>query len=441
MKAFYNAIVEPVLYGGRRMKMSENKQEKYLRISKELVENVGGLDNIQGVAHCATRLRIVLNDNALANIEKLEEIDLVKGVFIAGDQLQLIFGAGLVNDVYNVFSQYTHTENMSLGDIKQQSAKKQNPLQAIIKSLSDVFIDIMPGILAAALLMGITGVLSKWDVVANNETLYAINKLASLASNGIFAILPMAVCYSATKRYGGKPILGMIVGAIMLDASLANAYSVGSGSATAEVIRILGLPIELVGFQGGMQERVNTNRGLYKLTDNFFRFWYAFVFNHYSDLEMGDVDGIYEYVVAPQLHKFASFTFKEVCRQFVRRLQKENKLPFWFSKMGRWTGKTTIRDKTNDSGCRIGETEIDILALSQDKKKLLVGECKFKNTSFRYLEYLDVLAKLTPLKETAEFYYTLFSQSGFDDQLQAQARLDDHLCLYDLADIILGDKL
>ncbi|WP_208854752.1 DUF234 domain-containing protein [Holdemania massiliensis] len=190
-----------------------------------------------------------------------------------------------------------------------------------------------------------------------------------------------------------------------------------------------------------MQERVNTNRGLYKLTDNFFRFWYAFVFNHYSDLEMGDVDGIYEYVVAPQLHKFASFTFKEVCRQFVRRLQKENKLPFWFSKMGRWTGKTTIRDKTNDSGYRIGETEIDILALSQDKKKLLVGECKFKNTSFRYLEYLDVLAKLTPLKETAEFYYALFSQSRFDDQLQAQARLDDHLCLYDLADIILGDKL
>ena len=226
--------------------MSENKQEKYLRISKELVENVGGLDNIQGVAHCATRLRIVLNDNALANIEKLEEIDLVKGVFIAGDQLQLIFGAGLVNDVYNVFSQYTHTENMSLGDIKQQSAKKQNPLQAIIKSLSDVFIDIMPGILAAALLMGITGVLSKWDVVANNETLYAINKLASLASNGIFAILPMAVCYSATKRYGGKPILGMIVGAIMLDASLANAYSVGSGSAT----EFLDCQLNLLDFKG-----------------------------------------------------------------------------------------------------------------------------------------------------------------------------------------------
>ena len=232
--------------------MNESKQEKYLRISQNLVKYVGGLENIQGVAHCATRLRIVLKDNDLANIEKLEDVDLVKGVFIAGDQLQLIFGAGLVNDVYEVFSQYTHTENMSLGDIKQQSAKKQNPFQAVIKSLSDVFIDIMPGILAAALLMGITGVLSKWDVVTNNETLYAINKLASLASNGIFAILPMAVCYSACKRYGGKPILGLIVGAIMLDSSLANAYSVGSGTAVPEIIHILGLPIELVGFQGGI---------------------------------------------------------------------------------------------------------------------------------------------------------------------------------------------
>ena len=234
------------------LEKEENKQEKYLRISKEIVNYVGGEDNIQGVAHCATRLRIVLTDNNLADIEKLENIDSVKGVFIAGNQLQLIFGAGLVNEVYEVFSRYTHTENMSLGDIKAQSAQKQNPIQTVIKSLSDVFIGIMPGILAAALLMGITGVLGKWDVVVNNERLYAINKLASIAANGIFSILPMAVCYSATKRYGGKPILGMIVGAIMLDSSLANAYSVGSGSVVPEVIRIFGLPIELVGFQGGI---------------------------------------------------------------------------------------------------------------------------------------------------------------------------------------------
>ena len=205
--------------------MSVNdKEQRYLAISKQITELVGGRDNIIATAHCATRLRIVLKDYERADLEKIEDVDLVKGQFVAGNQLQIIFGAGLVNEVYEVFSRYTGTENSSLGDVKAAGAQKMNPLQAVIKSLSDVFIDIMPGILAAALLLGLTGVLSKWDVVTNNATLSAINRLASLASSGIFNILPMAVCYSACKRYGGKPILGLIVGAIMLDASLANAY-------------------------------------------------------------------------------------------------------------------------------------------------------------------------------------------------------------------------
>lgn len=228
------------------------KREEYLEISKQIVQCVGGMDNIQGTAHCATRLRIVLQDNDLADMEKLENIDKVKGAFIAGNQLQLIFGAGLVNDVYDVFAEYTNTQNMSLGDLKAQSAKKQNPVQAVIKALSDVFIGIMPAILAAALLMGITGVLGNLDVVKNHDTLYAINKLASLASTGIFAILPMAVCYSAVKRFGGNPVLGMVLGAIMLDSSLANAYSAAQGLVVPEVIRLFGLKIELVGFQGGI---------------------------------------------------------------------------------------------------------------------------------------------------------------------------------------------
>lgn len=135
------------------------KNNEYLEISKQIVANIGGMDNIQGTAHCATRLRIVLKDNDLADIEKLEDIDKVKGAFIAGNQLQLILGAGTVNDVYEVFAEYTNTQNMSLGDLKEESAKRQNPLQAVIKALSDVFIGIMPALLAAALLMGITSVL------------------------------------------------------------------------------------------------------------------------------------------------------------------------------------------------------------------------------------------------------------------------------------------
>ncbi len=229
-----------------------SKSEEYLEISKEITKLVGGMDNIQGTAHCATRLRIVLQDDSKADLKKLEDVSKVKGAFIAGNQLQLIFGAGLVNDVYEVFAEYTHTQNMSLGDLKEQSAKKQNPVQAVIKALSDVFIGIMPAILAAALLMGLTGVLGNLEIVKNNETLYALNKLTSLASTGIFAILPMAVCYSAVKRFGGNPVLGMVVGAIMLDSSLANAYSVGSGTVEPEVLHLFGLNVALVGFQGGI---------------------------------------------------------------------------------------------------------------------------------------------------------------------------------------------
>ena len=229
-----------------------NKQQRYLEISRQITEQVGGKENIVASTHCATRLRIVLKDYDKINKEAIDNIDLVKGEFVAGNQLQIIFGAGLVNEIYEVFSQYTGTAGSSMAEVKAEAAKKMNPLQAIIKSLSDVFVDIMPGILAAALLSGLTGVLSQWDVVESNATLFAINKLVSLASNGIFSILPLAVCYSACKRYGGKPILGLVMGAIMLDSSLANAYDAAKGIVDVQTISLFGFDIELVGFQGGI---------------------------------------------------------------------------------------------------------------------------------------------------------------------------------------------
>ena len=229
-----------------------NKQQRYLEISRQITEQVGGKENIVASTHCATRLRIVLKDYDKINKEAIDNIDLVKGEFVAGNQLQIIFGAGLVNEIYEVFSQYTGTAGSSMAEVKSEAAKKMNPLQAVIKSLSDVFVDIMPGILAAALLSGLTGVLNQWDVVEGNATLFAINKLVSLASNGIFSILPLAVCYSACKRYGGKPILGLVMGAIMLDSSLANAYDAAKGIVDVQTISLFGFDIELVGFQGGI---------------------------------------------------------------------------------------------------------------------------------------------------------------------------------------------
>lgn len=184
-----------------------------------------------------------------------------------------------------------------------------------------------------------------------------------------------------------------------------------------------------------IKERANTGRGTYRLTDNFFRFWYAFGFANYSQLEDGDVDGVYEYVVKPALHEFASFAFEDVCREFVRMLQKKNELPFRYSKMGRWMGKTTVRDEKASDGLRTAETEIDLLCIGKDAREYLVGECKFKGVPFSYSEYLDTLAKLTPLKEKSKFYYALFSESGFDQKILDCAAMNETQ-LYSLENIV-----
>ena len=184
-----------------------------------------------------------------------------------------------------------------------------------------------------------------------------------------------------------------------------------------------------------IKERANSGRGTYRLTDNFFRFWYAFGFANYSQLEDGDVDGVYEYVVKPALHEFASFAFEDVCREFVRMLQKKNELPFRYSKMGRWMGKTTVRDEKASDGLRTAETEIDLLCIGKDAKEYLVGECKFKGVPFSYSEYLDTLAKLTPLKEKSKFYYALFSESGFDQKILDCAAMNETQ-LYSLEEIV-----
>lgn len=184
------------------------------------------------------------------------------------------------------------------------------------------------------------------------------------------------------------------------------------------------------------KEKANSNRGTYRLTDNFFRFWYAFGFTNFSQLEDGDVDGVYDYVIAPALHEFASFTFEDVCKEFVREMQKKNELPFRYSKMGRWTGKTTVRDKDAPKGVRVAETEIDILGIGKDDKEYLVGECKFKNAPFDYSEYLDTFTKLTPLKDTAKFYYALFSESGFDSKIVSEADNNNNIALYNLNQIV-----
>lgn len=232
--------------------MKEEKRVRYEAISEKITQLAGGRENIVGLAHCATRLRLVLADNEKADIKAMEEVDLVKGVFVAGDQVQIIFGTGLVNDVCEVMGELNHMNTMSLGDLKTKAGQKMNPLQKALKALSDVFIEIMPGILAAALLTGLSSVLGNLPAVESNETLYGIVRLINISSGAIFGFLPLCVAYSTVKRFGGRPIMGIVIGCIMLSNSLADAYAAAQGTVDVTTLHIFGFNVELVGFQGGI---------------------------------------------------------------------------------------------------------------------------------------------------------------------------------------------
>lgn len=232
--------------------MNEEKRVRYEAISEKITQLAGGRENIVGLAHCATRLRLVLADNEKADIKAMEEVDFVKGVFVAGDQVQIIFGTGLVNDVCEVMGELNHMNTMSLGDLKTKAGQKMNPLQKALKALSDVFIEIMPGILAAALLTGLSSVLGNLPAVESNETLYGIVRLINISSGAIFGFLPLCVAYSTVKRFGGRPIMGIVIGCIMLSNSLADAYAAAQGTVDVTTLHIFGFNVELVGFQGGI---------------------------------------------------------------------------------------------------------------------------------------------------------------------------------------------
>lgn len=232
--------------------MKDKKRERYEAIVQQVIEFAGGKKNILGIAHCATRLRLVLEDNDKADLKNMEKVDLVKGVFVAGDQVQIIFGAGLVNDVCQVLGERLHMDTMSLGDLKTKAGKNMNPFQKALKALSDVFIEIMPGILAAALLTGLSSVLGNMKAVESNETLYGIARLINISSGAIFGFLPLCVAYSAVKRFGGRPIMGIVIGCIMLSNSLADAYAAAQGTVDVTTLHIFGFGVDLVGFQGGI---------------------------------------------------------------------------------------------------------------------------------------------------------------------------------------------
>lgn len=277
-------------------------------------------------------------------------------------------------------------------------------------------------ILAYAVLGGIPHYLRQWDP----ERPVSENIKRNILTKG--CVLYSEVEFLLHQELRETPIYNSIIEAVALGSTRLNEISQKSlledTSKTSVYLKNLielGIVAREFSVDARTKEQANTSRGTYRLTDNFFRFWYAFGFANFSQLEDGDVEGVYQYVVEPALHQFASFAFEDVCREFIREKQKKNELPFRYAKMGRWMGKTTVRDEKADYGLRTAETEIDLLGIDREAKNYLVGECKFKAAPFSYTEYLDTLAKLTPLKKNATFYYALFSESGFDEKIAAEA--------------------
>ena len=292
-------------------------------------------------------------------------------------------------------------------------------------------------ILAYAVLGGIPHYLNQFSP----DLSVAENIKRNILTKG--AVLYSEVDFLLHQELRETPIYNSIIEAVALGSTKLNDISqkslVEDTSKTSVYLKNLmelGIVEREFSVNVGTKEKANANRGLYRLTDNFFRFWYAFGFANLSQLEDGDVEGVYEYLVEPALHEFASLSFEDVCKEFVRELQKKNALPFRYAKMGRWMGKTTVRDQEAKSGVRMVETEIDLLAVDREAKEYLVGECKFKRNPFSYSEYLDTMAKLAPLKEKAKFYYALFSESGFDEKIKAEAERLEELYLYDLKEIV-----
>ena len=215
--------------------------------ANEILPLLGGKENVASAAHCATRLRLVLKDNAKADKEALDKLDYVKGVFLNGGQFQIILGQGVVNKVYAELIKLCGITEMSTQDVKDAGAEKLNPIQKLAKLLSDIFVPIIPAIVASGLLMGIMGLCSKFGVSGEGTWWWT---LLDMFSGAAFNFLPILVAISAAKVFKCNPYLAATVGGIMIHPSLMNAWEQQSGK-VAETMSVFGLiDMPLKGYQG-----------------------------------------------------------------------------------------------------------------------------------------------------------------------------------------------
>lgn len=222
----------------------------YNKVAIDILENIGGGKNVVSAAHCATRLRLVIADNKLVNKSKLEDIDGVKGVFEASGQLQVIIGTGTVNKVYDEFLKEGGIEAATKEEVKQAAANKQNIFIRLIKTLGDVFVPIIPAIVACGILMGLLEGLTQIPALSGmTENNFYV--LFHAISNAAFAFLPVLIAVSASKVFKCNTLLAAVMGIIMVHPDFLNAWNAGAENASEYILFAIGdFEVKLMGLQG-----------------------------------------------------------------------------------------------------------------------------------------------------------------------------------------------
>ncbi|NMB07555.1 MAG: PTS transporter subunit EIIC [Tissierellia bacterium] len=235
------------------------KRANYKETAEQILENVGGKENLVSVAHCATRLRVVLKDDTKINLKGIEEISLVKGNFNNGGQFQIILGTGIVDEVAREFNIISGISESTKEEVKKNAGDKQNILQRLLKSLADIFVPILPALVASGLLMGLNNVFTAQGLFIEGKSLIEaypvwadVASMINTFSNAAFVFLPVLIGFSAAKIFGGTPVLGGVIGAIMIHPDLLNGYGYGQAllDGTVPMWDIFGFEIAKVGYQG-----------------------------------------------------------------------------------------------------------------------------------------------------------------------------------------------
>ena len=220
----------------------------YRKCAEEIFSHLGGRENIISAAHCATRLRLVIADNSKLDAKALEEVEGVKGMFNSNGQLQLIIGTGTVNKVYDEFLAVTGMTAATKDDVKAAAASKMPIWKKILKTPGDVFVPILPAIVASGLMMGLVEAIPKFAPAFGQTDWFSF---LDLVANTAFALLPVLVAVSSARVFGGNIFLGAVIGLMMVHPALINAWTV-SNYAPGEIPtwHLFFFNVQQVGYQG-----------------------------------------------------------------------------------------------------------------------------------------------------------------------------------------------